>query len=343
MGEKCGEKKMKKIDKKKVLIVLIALFVVGLLMVFGINAYVVMSTKDRIIDENEIANYDDIDAILVLGAYVKNGSPSPMLEDRLKTGISLYESGAAPKIIVSGDHGKETYDEVNVMKNYMIGSGVESEDIFMDHKGFSTYDSIVRARDVFGVKKVLIVTQEYHLYRSLYIAKKLGIEAYGVRAIPTKYGGQLKREIREILARNKDVVKCLFKPTSSTDDEVIPVNGDGDITNDKPTSSYLKEVISTSEGQKVYIKNTGIKVLVNSKEEYLKTLLEDKTVDIYELIDKMEFVVSYDDGGSMLYASKKDIANENFFLIDCKAIDGNKNIYIGRDKTILANFCTTKE
>lgn len=334
---------MKKIDKKKALIFLIVLFVVGLLGILGVNHYVIASTKDRIIADSEIANYEEFDAILVLGAFVKNGSPSPMLEDRLKTGISLYESGSAPKIIVSGDHGKETYDEVNVMKNYMIGSGVESGDIFMDHKGFSTYDSIVRARDVFGVKKVLIVTQEYHLYRSLYIAEKLGLESYGVRAIPTKYRGQLKREIREILARDKDVVKCLFKPTSSTDDEVIPVSGDGDITNDKPSSAYLKETITTSIGQKVFIKNTGIKILQNSNEEYLKTLLEDKTVDIYELIDKMDFIASYDDGGSMLYTSKKDMANELFFLVDCKAIGGNRDIYIGKDKASLINFCTSKE
>ncbi len=231
---------MKKINKKTILIVLGCLFIVGIACVFGVNQYVISTSKEGIIEESLAYDLEDVDCILVLGAYVKNGSPSPMLEDRLKTGITLYQNGAAPKIIVSGDHGRANYDEVNTMKNYMIGDDIPSEDIFMDHAGFSTYDSIYRAKEVFGVKKMIIVTQEYHLYRSLYIARSLGVEAYGVRAIPTKYKGQLKREVREILARDKDVVKCIFKPTSFITGESIPVSGNGDVTNDKDAKSMLK-------------------------------------------------------------------------------------------------------
>ncbi len=216
---------------KKIIIVIISIILIGIIYVFGINAYVKLSTKSRI-----ITNYDDlndIDCIIVLGAGVWGDEPSPMLRDRILKGVELYKNNISSKIIMSGDHGSSDYDEVNIMKNYAIKEGVKSEDIFMDHAGFSTYDSIYRAKEIFKAKKVIIVTQEYHLYRALYIAKKLGLDAYGVNADPIKYSGQLYREIREILARNKDVIKVIFKPEPKYLGESIPVSGNGDITNDK--------------------------------------------------------------------------------------------------------------
>ena len=156
-----------------------------------------------------------------------------MLEDRLLEGISLYKDKVAPKIIMSGDHSKKDYDEVNLMKNYAIEKGVPSEDIFMDHAGFSSYESIYRAKEIFGVKKMIIVTQKYHLYRAIYIANKLGIEAYGVGADPRKYVGETYRNLREILARNKDFIKCIFKPKPTFLGNTISITGNGDITNDK--------------------------------------------------------------------------------------------------------------
>ena len=116
--------------------------------------------------------------------------------------------------------------------NYAIEKGIPSENIFMDHAGFSTYDSIYRAKDIFQAKKVIIVTQKYHLYRALYIANKLGLEAYGVGADPRKYVGATYRETREILARDKDFVKCIFKPNPTYLGDTIPVSGNGDVTND---------------------------------------------------------------------------------------------------------------
>ena len=107
------------------------------------------------------------------------------------------------------------------------------EDIFMDHAGFSTYESMYRAKEVFEANKIVIVTQKYHLYRALYIAKQLGIEAYGVNSNPRKYVGATYREDREIIARDKDFIKCIFKPQPKYLGETIPVNGDGNITNDK--------------------------------------------------------------------------------------------------------------
>lgn len=219
--------------RKKILMFIIIFIIVIILLILGINIFVVFSTKNNIITEESAKDLKDIDCILILGAGVWGDKPSPMLEDRLVQGVSLYNNGVAPKIIVSGDHGTEEYDEVNIMKQFAIDKGVPSEDIFMDHAGFSSYDSIYRAKEIFGAKKILIVTQKYHLYRALYIADKLEIEAYGVGSDPRKYSGQALREIREIFARDKDFVKCIFKPESTYLGDTIPVSGNGDITNDK--------------------------------------------------------------------------------------------------------------
>ena len=223
--------------KKKLLRIGLILLIIGMAMmiiVFAINGYVKTSTKNQILsfEEGTLTNLKDVDCILVLGAGVWGDRPSPMLEDRLLEGIKLYKEGIAPKIMMTGDHGRKEYDEVNVMKSFAIEKGVPSGDIFMDHAGFSTYESIYRARDVFTAKKVIIVTQEYHLYRALFIANKLGIEAYGVPADPRQYVGALYRELREILARNKDFIKCIFKPEPTYLGEIIPIFGDGNLTND---------------------------------------------------------------------------------------------------------------
>ena len=155
-----------------------------------------------------------------------------MLEDRLLQGIELYFGGASDRLLMSGDHGRKDYDEVNIMKKFAIGKGVPSKHIFMDHAGFSTYESMYRARDIFQVKKAIIVTQKYHLYRALYVADALGIEAYGVASDPRIYAGQDYREKREILARIKDFFTVIIQPEPTYLGEIIPIDGDGDLTND---------------------------------------------------------------------------------------------------------------
>ena len=222
---------MKKIAKYGVicLIIVIAL----MLIILGINLYVKSSTKNQIIENNDYSNLKDIDCIVVLGAGIWGDKPSPMLEDRLLQAIDLYQNNVSSKIIMSGDHGKQDYDKENTMKNFAIDKGVPSESIFMDHAGFSSYESIYSAKEIFGAKKIVIVTQKYHLYRALYIANQLGIEAYGVGADPRQYVGATYRELREILARNKDFIKCIFKPEPTYLGDTIPVSGNGDITNDK--------------------------------------------------------------------------------------------------------------
>lgn len=216
--------------KKRLLIIAAVLAALAAGTVFVPDIIVVSSAKDRIITADEAAELENTDCVLILGAGVRNGSPTPMLRDRLITGISLYESGAAPKIIMSGDHGREDYDEVNVMKSYAVENGVPDGDVFMDHAGFSTYDSVYRAKAVFEADSIIIVTQKYHLYRALYIAERLGVNAVGVSADLDDYSGQLKRDLREIAARDKDFFSCLFKPEPKYLGEKIPVSGDGNIT-----------------------------------------------------------------------------------------------------------------
>ena len=222
---------MKKIIKFGIcLIVCLIIFTVIVLLV---NRYVKISTQAQILTENDYTEIENVDCIIVLGAGIWGDKPSPILEDRLLEAIRLYNNKVSPKIIMSGDHGRKEYDEVNIMKKFAIEKGIPSEDIFMDHAGFSTYESIYRAKEVFEAKKVVIVTQKYHLYRALYIANQLGIEAYGVNSDPRRYVGETYRELREILARNKDFFSCIFKLKPKYLGEAIPVSGSGDLTNDK--------------------------------------------------------------------------------------------------------------
>ena len=213
---------------------LILIVILGLCLLFGIDFYVRSSTKDRIISPEDISSVSDADCILVLGAGIRaDGSPSPMLQDRLTTGIELYQNNAAPKLLMSGDHGRKKYNEVQTMKDIALDQGVPSEDVFMDHAGFSTYDSLYRARDVFQARKVIIVTQKYHLYRALYIARSLGLDTWGVSADTRRYRGQSQRDFREILAKDKDFFVSVFKPLPKYLGDTIPITGNGDLTNDE--------------------------------------------------------------------------------------------------------------
>jgi len=218
---------------KKIIIILLVVIIAGTATVWSVDFYVKNSVSNRIITAQEAMNISDADCILVFGCGVKkDGTPSDMLSDRIKRGIELYNGGAAPKIIMSGDHGRKNYNEVGIMKQYAVKSGIDSEDVFMDHAGFSTYESLYRARDIFEADKIIIVSQKYHLYRALYIARTLGLEVYGVDADYHYYRGQAYREIREVAARCKDFIKTVFMPEPTYLGEAIPVSGDGDLTND---------------------------------------------------------------------------------------------------------------
>ena len=217
---------------KNLIQILLVLAAVCLIAAYAVNTFVVDSTAEKIVSADALSN-EDFDAAIILGCGVRvDGTPSHMLEDRLKTGIELYKKGIVPKLIMSGDHGRANYDEVNTMKNYAMENGVPSEDVFMDHAGFSTYDSMYRARDIFEVNNAVIVTQNFHLNRALYIASALGINAKGVSASLRQYRGERYVILREMLARDKDFVKCIIKPQPTVLGEAIPVSGSGDLTND---------------------------------------------------------------------------------------------------------------
>lgn len=211
------------------------LLAVGIVLVLcvGINAMMLMSTDEYIVGRDEAAQLEDVDCILVLGCGVdENGQPKGLLTDRLEVGIGLYNAGAAPKLLMSGDHGRTEYDEVNAMKDYAMNAGVPGSDVFMDHAGFSTYESVYRARDVFAASRVIIVTQGYHLPRALYAARALGLDAYGVAADLHNWRGAAYREFREALARCKDFVTAAVQPEPTYLGDAIPVSGDGNATND---------------------------------------------------------------------------------------------------------------
>ena len=216
---------------KNYIIALLLLSVLASLIVLGINYYVIFSQSGNIMSVDEISAVGDTMYIMVLGCGIRGEEPSDMLEDRLLQGVELYYNGASGKLLMSGDHGRENYDEVNVMKNFALERGIPSEDVFMDHAGFSTYESMYRAKEIFKAEKILIVTQEYHLYRAIYDARALGIEAYGVASDPRAYSGQIYRDVREVLARNKDFLFGIFKPEPTYLGEEIPVYGNGNATN----------------------------------------------------------------------------------------------------------------
>lgn len=202
--------------------------------ILRINAGMIYCVHDKIIPLEQTGLLDKKDCIVIPGASIRNGTkPSPMLEDRLLTGLHIYRLSGISKFLMSGDHAIDYYNEVEVMKNYVTEYGVPSKDVFMDHSGFSTYETIFRAQHVFAAKTIIFVSQKYHLYRGLYIAREQGLQAQGVAAPEKPYQGQLKRSIREILARYKDYYLCLFHYKPQNDMQIIPISGNGNITNSK--------------------------------------------------------------------------------------------------------------
>ena len=192
----------------------------------AINVYVIASSRKYIMDAADAAALN-ADCILVLGARVwSGGTLSAMLADRVWTGVELYKAGASDRMLMSGDHGQTEYDEVNYMKRYAVERGVPPEDVFMDHAGFSTYESMYRADYIFQAKKIVVVTQKYHLHRAVYVARALGIEAYGVSATLRPYSSDVYNEAREYLARIKDFFTVILRPEPTYLGEAIPIWGE---------------------------------------------------------------------------------------------------------------------
>ena len=228
---------MKRIRKRTTVLIILAAAILLCAAAAGIpNAAVILSAKN---DIRLPSDAPSADCILILGAGVRpDGSPSRMLQERLDMGYRLYAEGKADKILCSGDHGQAEYDEVGTMKRYLMKKGVPDSAVFMDHAGFSTYDSLYRAKYIFECKSAVVVTQRYHLYRALYVGNALGISCTGVDAQEAVYHGQTVRDLREAAARTKDFYKLWRKPRASVMGDIIPVSGDGSVTNDKEFEEY---------------------------------------------------------------------------------------------------------
>ncbi|NLN04521.1 MAG: DUF218 domain-containing protein [Clostridiaceae bacterium] len=197
--------------KKVIIALLIAVCLLGLLALIAINLYMVNYSRQYILDDDSVKDLE-AEYIVVLGAKVyKDGRLSLILDDRVKASVKLFEEGRVPAIIMSGDAQREDYNEVDPMKKRAIELGVPEECIITDTMGLSTFESMKRLKDEFGVDKVIICTQEYHMYRAIYNARKMGIEAYGYPAEKIDYANQLQRDVREVLARVKDFILVLFK------------------------------------------------------------------------------------------------------------------------------------
>lgn len=168
---------------------------------------------------------------IVLGAGL-NGpeTPSMMLKDRLDLAIELYEEGLVPKLLLTGDNGQVQHNEIHVMLKYCLDRGIPEEKIFCDHAGFSTYESMYRADYIFEVKRAVVVTQYYHLFRALWLADSFGIESVGAASDQQQpYPYQDARNKREILARVKDYFTAAFKPEPTFLGEKIPIESESGV------------------------------------------------------------------------------------------------------------------
>lgn len=218
--------------KKRLLIALISIIIIvvlGIAAFIGIQFYIVKYAEPYF---TSFSSDISADAALVLGAKVnEDGTPSLMLQDRLDCGYELYQSGQVQKIIISGDHEKKGYDEVNCMKEYLLEKGVPREDLFLDHAGLNTYDSLYRAKHIFQANSVIVATQRYHMYRAIYIGRKIGLETYGVPMADKPIYDMWKQNIRESLARVKAILDTdILKRQSTYLGDPIPVSGDGSVT-----------------------------------------------------------------------------------------------------------------
>ena len=170
-------------------------------------------------------------AVMVLGAQTHGRNLSPILRDRVNGGIEVVRSGKGQKLLLTGDHGELYYDEVTAMRLYVLANAedIPHEDIFMDHAGFSTWDSMYRARDVFEVKELIVVTQQFHISRAVYMARSLGIDAVGFAVDEKIFQGRSLQawQTREFFARIKAIYSVVFRVKPRFLGDKIPISGDG--------------------------------------------------------------------------------------------------------------------
>ncbi|MDO5016160.1 MAG: ElyC/SanA/YdcF family protein [Eubacteriales bacterium] len=222
-------KLVKKRNLTKMVLRLVSIVLLVIIFCLGFSIYLKQRYQPDILSPDAAAAKTR-DAVLVLGCgLAPDGSPSPMLQERLDRGLEVYFKGAGNKLLLTG-HSSTYYDEVKAMQDYVLASGVKPEDIFLDHSGFSTWESLKRAKDVFHAESLCIVSQTYHLYRALYLAESLGIDACAVSADTRTYRGQWARDAREVLARVKDIYSAIFQPRAGSMEGDYDLAGDGQLS-----------------------------------------------------------------------------------------------------------------
>lgn len=219
---------------KRILITLLLMVLAAVAVVALANLATVATTRGQVrtvaTAADELAG-NPADAVVVLGASVyPDGTPSDILADRLEVAVDLYKAGAAKAIICSGDNRTSHYNESDAMKAYCVSLGVPSEDVYVDHAGNTTYESLYRARHLFGAQRIIVATQAYHLYRALFAADQLGMEAWGVATDKGAYDDQLKYSMREVAARTKDFFAALAHVPVPIEEDPISLNESGDLT-----------------------------------------------------------------------------------------------------------------
>lgn len=240
---------MKKSRKIMLIILMVVVFIIA--SILSVSQHIKTLEKDNIIgryqegsDTASDALYNKAtdfgaEAIIVPGAAIlSDKTPSPVLRARLDVAVDLYDKNVARKILLTGDgdNAQDYYDEISSMLAYIKGKGIPDEDIFCDHKGYSTFESMVRAKQVFGIDRAIVVSQTFHLPRAVYIGQKMDMKTRGIasdQVWPKEiYRGILRDEnrkliLREIMARNKDFFILKFKKIPNLMDEKIDINGDG--------------------------------------------------------------------------------------------------------------------
>ncbi len=235
--------KQKSIRKKVRItaLLLTGFLLLGILSVALLNLYVITKADDYIVTAEE-AKKIGADCIIVLGALVYGDDElSDILEHRVMTAVSLYKDGVSDRILMSGDNSRESYNEVRAMKLYAVSKGVEADDVFMDKAGFSTYETMYRAKEIYKAQRVIIVTQEFHISRAIYLARSLGLEAYGVTSDLGKYKSESYNNLRELAARVKAVYSAVVQPEPKYLGDAIPISGKGSDTHDEGDKQIFKE------------------------------------------------------------------------------------------------------
>lgn len=205
------------------------LFIIIINLIFYLKSWINWQTQPFI--KNTITELPSAEVVIVPGAFVwQNKIISDIFQDRLETAIKLYKTGKVNKILISGDHGKNNYDEVNTAKNYLLEKGIKSEDIFLDHAGFDTYDTLYRAREIFQISSAIVVTQKFHMPRVIYIGKKLNLNIFGYPADLRVYRNATKNAAREYLACVKAYFNIIINSKPKFLGPTIPITGTGQLS-----------------------------------------------------------------------------------------------------------------